>query len=86
MNIHERRNSVLGMEFDRYIREHPEFGERIPDNAHIVLLLEGDKDFNEWSTRLAKRHAGKDQPIVYVTIKKMAPARSRIRDLELVAG
>ena len=40
MNIYERRNSVLGMEFDRYIREHPQFAERIPDNAHIALLLE----------------------------------------------
>lgn len=54
MNIYERRNSVIGMEFDRYMREHPELNERIPQNAHIVLLLEKDKDFNEWSTNLAK--------------------------------
>ncbi len=86
MNIYERRNSVLGMEFDRYMREHPEFCKRIPNNAHVALLLEGDKEFNKWSTNLAKKQAEKDQPIVYVTIKKMAPAHSRIRDLELVAG
>lgn len=86
MNIYERRNSVLGMEFDRYMREHPEFSESIPPNAHISLLLEGDKEFNEWSTKLAKKQAEKDQPIVYVTIKKMAPPQSRIRDLELVTG
>lgn len=86
MNIYERRNSLLGMEFDRYVREHPEFCERIPDNAHVVLLLAGDEKFNQWSTRVAKKQAGKDQPIVYVTIKKMAPARSRIRDLELAAA
>ncbi len=86
MNIYERRNSVIGMEFDRYMREHPELNERIPQNAHIVLLLEKDKDFNEWSTNLAKKQAEKDQPIVYVTIKKLAPAHSRIRELELVTG
>jgi len=86
MNIYERRNSVLGIEFDRYMREHPEFSERIPQNAHIVLLLRGDKEFNEWSTNLAKKQAEKDQPIVYVTIKKMAPAYSRIKDLELATG
>lgn len=86
MNIYERRNSILGMEFDRYMREHPEFNERIPQNAHIVLLLRGDKEFNEWSTNLAKKQAEKDQPIVYVTIKKMAPAYSRIKDLELATG
>ena len=86
MNIYERRNSVIGMEFDRYMREHPELNERIPQNAHIVLLLEKDKDFNEWSTNLAKKQAEKDQPIVYVTINKMTPAYSRIKDLELVTG
>mgnify|MGYP001616106248 FL=1 len=86
MNIYERRNSIIGMEFDRYIREHPEFTERIPQNAHIVLLLRGDKEFNEWSTNLAKKQAEKDQPIVYITINKMTPAYSRIKDLELVTG
>ncbi|MEW6379257.1 MAG: DUF5647 family protein [bacterium] len=86
MNIYERRTSVLGIEFDRYMREHPEFSEKIPNNAHIVLLLEGDKEFNEWSTNLAKKQAEEDQTMVYITIKKMAPAHSRIKDLELVAG
>lgn len=84
MNIYERRNSLLGMELDRYIREHPEFSERIPDNAHIVILLEGDKEFNEWSTKLGDRQAEKDQPTVYITIKKMAPIHSRITKLDLV--
>lgn len=84
MNIYERRNSLLGMELDRYIREHPEFSERIPDNAHIVMLLEGDKEFNEWSAKLGDRQAEKDQPIVYITIKKLAPIHSRITELDLV--
>ena len=57
MNIFERRNNLLGMEFDRYIREHPEFSNRIPDNAHIILLVEGDKEFNEWSIRIGKEQA-----------------------------
>ena len=57
MNIFERRNNLLGMEFDRYIREHPEFSNRIPDNAHIILLVEGDEEFNEWSIRIGKEQA-----------------------------
>jgi len=83
MNVLEKRNSILGLEFDRYIREHPEFAERIPDNAHIILLLEGDKEFNEWSINLGKKQAEKGQPLVYVKIKRLGPARSRIEDLEL---
>lgn len=83
MNVLEKRNSILGLEFDRYIREHPEFAERIPDNAHIILLLEGDEEFNEWSINLGKKQVEKGQPLVYVKIKRLGPVRSRIKDLEL---
>ncbi len=86
MNIYEQRNSILGIEFDRYIREHPEFAEDIPDNAQVILLLEGDDDYNEWSAHIGKEQAEKGQPIVYISIKKMAPARSRIKEMELVSS
>ena len=86
MNIHEKRNSLLGMEFDRYIREHPEFADKIPDNAQVILLLEGDEGFNKWSARIGKEQATQDQPLLYVTIKKLAPAHSRIEELSLMAG
>ena len=86
MNIFEKRNSLLGMEFDRYVREHPEFSSKIPDNAHIILLVEGDREFNEWSIRIGKKKADKDQPIVFITIKRLGPAHSRIEELDLVAG
>lgn len=86
MNTYERRNSLLGLEFDRYVREHPEFSERIPDQAQVILLLEGDKEFNSWSMRIGKEQVESGQPVVYVTIKKLGPAHSRIEDLELVTG
>jgi hypothetical protein len=86
MNIHEKRNSLLGMEFDRYLREHPEFTEKIPNNSQVILLLEGDEGFNKWSTRVGKEQAAQDQPLLYVTIKKLAPAHSRIEELSLMAG
>lgn len=86
MNTYERRNSLLGLEFDRYMREHPEFSERIPDDAQVVLLLEGDEEFNRWSTRIGKEQAESGQPVVYITIKKLGPAHSRIEDLDLVTG
>lgn len=86
MNLLERRNSLLGIEFDRYMKEHPEFSERIPDNAHVILLLEGDEEFNSWSIRIGKKQAESGQPLIFVTIKKLGPAHSRIEDLELVTG
>lgn len=86
MNIFEKRNNLLGMEFDRYIREHPEFSNRIPDNAHIILLVEGDEEFNEWSIRIGKEQMEERQRLVFVTIRKLGPAHSRIKELDLVAG
>ena len=85
MSILETRNSLLGMEFDRYLREHPEFTEKIPNNAQVILLLEGDERFNKWSARIGKEQAAQDQPLLYVTIKKLAPAHSRIEELGLTA-
>ena len=84
MNISETRNRLLGMEFDRYVEEHPEFGEKIPDNAQVVLLVEGDEEFNNWSTRVGKEQAERGQPLLYVMIKKLGLAHSRIEDLSLV--
>lgn len=84
MSVLETRNSVLGLEFDRYVREHPEFGAKIPDNAQVILLLEGDEEFNEWSTRVGREQAERGQSLIYVMIKKLGPAHSRIEDLSLV--
>jgi hypothetical protein len=33
MNVFEQKNAELVTEFDRYVREHPDFAERIPYNA-----------------------------------------------------
>jgi len=65
------------------VREHPEFVGKIPNNAQVILLLEGDEDFNKWSVKIGKEQAAQDQPLLYVTIKKLAPAHSRIEELSL---
>ncbi len=83
MNIMERKNTDLIKEFNRYIREHPEFVDNIPNNAIIIMQLEGDEEFNKWSLNLANIHTEKDQPQIIVRIKKIKPIRSRIEELEL---
>ena len=83
MNIYERKNTELIKEFDRYVREHPGFADDIPENSVVVMQLEGNAKFNQWSRRLAKTDASNSQPIVYVHIRKLKPLRSRIEKLEL---
>jgi len=83
VNIFEVQNTDLVKEFNRYVREHPEFADDIPQNAVVVMQLEGDRKFNQWSRKLAQNRAEKGQPIVYVRIQKLKPLRSRIEKLEL---
>ena len=83
MNVMERKNTGLIKEFNTYIREHPEFADSIPNNAIVVMQLEGDEEFNKWSLKLAESHAENGRPVIYVRIKKMKPISSRIEELEL---
>ena len=77
------RNSVYVKEFDRYILEHPEFADKIPDNALIVMQIEADEEFNTWARETSQSITEKDAPIVYVTITELKPVRSRIEKLKL---
>jgi uncharacterized protein DUF5647 len=86
MTLFEVRNAELVSEIDRYVREHPEWADLIPDQALVALLLEGDEEFNEWSRQGARMQAEEGQTIVYVKIKQLEPARSRIREVELTQG
>jgi hypothetical protein len=83
MNVMERKNTELIKEFNAYIREHPDFAESIPNNAIVIMQLEGDEEFNKWSREMAGSQAEKGQPLVYIKIKKIRPIRSRIEELEV---
>jgi hypothetical protein len=83
MTINEKKNSALVKEFDRYVLEHPEFAENIPNSALVVMQVDGDEEFNQWNRGLAEKQAEESQPIVYVKIKRMRPIQSRIEELEL---
>jgi hypothetical protein len=86
MNVFEQKNAELVTEFDRYVREHPDFAERIPTNALVAMSIEGDQEFNRWSQEGAQCQAEKQQPIVYVKIKRIQPIRSRIEEIEVSAS
>jgi Family of unknown function (DUF5647) len=86
MNVFEQKNAELVTEFDRYVQEHPDFAKRIPYNALVAMLVEGDQEFNRWSQEGAQRQAEKEQPIVYVKIKRIEPIRSRIEEIEVSAS
>lgn len=67
------KNIVLSTEFNKYLVEHPEIADRIPNNALVVLLPENDPALCRKNLALARRHREKNQAIVHVRIEKLAP-------------
>jgi len=86
LDILEKKHGILVTEFDRYVVEHPELAEQIPPNAQIVLQVEGDEEYNRWSVQLAEKQRERDQPFVFVKIKGLRPAKSRLIKPEVVAA
>jgi len=78
MTVYEKRNAILGVEFDRYVRDHPAFAARIPRGAQIVFQLSDDSKFNAWARRLAERQRELGQPVVYVTVERLQAPKSRL--------
>jgi len=74
----EKLNSDLGYEFDRYVMDHPEFAEKIPLGATVVLQLKGEVAFNKWARKIAELHRDESEPILYVQVSGLRPPRSRL--------
>ena len=74
------KNITLSFEFERYILEHPEVLEQIPQGAEIVLLPKDDPELYRINIEAAQRSSGEknDHPIVYVEVEALAPPRSRL--------
>lgn len=78
IDVLEKKHGILVTEFDRYVVEHPEFAEKIPQSAQIVLQVEGDDEYNRWSRALADRQREPGQAVVYVKVKGLKPVKSRL--------
>jgi hypothetical protein len=83
MNAFEQKNTELIKEFNCYVREHPKFAEQIPNDAIVIMQLQGDEEFNVWARQLAERRRSEGHLIVLVRIQKLKPLRSRIEKLVL---
>ena len=80
-----RKNHLLGIEFDRYLLEHPEVMEQIPDGAEIYFLPEDDPDLFRENLKIAKVKKMERGTVLLVKIGKISPPRSRLQDVSLEA-
>jgi len=77
------KNHLLGVEFDRYLLEHSELLEQIPDNAEIYFLPEEDPDLSQENLKIVEAQKAKGRKIVLVRIGRLSPPRSRLQDVRL---
>ena len=78
----------LFMEFTRYLIEHPEFAECIPEGAQVVLLDRRDPLYSQQAIEFAKRARETDdmpdRPVIYMEVTEMAPVRSRLQGVRVL--
>lgn len=74
----EQRHATLIREFNEFLFNHPEFMDRIPGGAVVVLQLAEDPEYNAWSQKLAESNRAPGQPLVFVHVDALAPRRSRL--------
>lgn len=80
-----RKNHLLGVEFDRYLLEHPELMEQIPDGAEVFFLPEDDPDLLQENLEIANDRKLESGAVLLVKIGKLSPPRSRLQDVRLEA-
>ena len=70
----ECKQFELTAEFGKYVFDHPEVDERLPDGAHVYFQIAGEEEFNQYSRELAERQRQEEGvPVVLVRIKGLAP-------------
>ena len=78
------KNLLLGMEFDKYLIEHPDLIEKIPQGSHVVLLPAYDPELLEANMRLARKRIREGEKVVFVRVEKLAPPpKSRLIRLRI---
>lgn len=68
-----RRNHRLSLEFSRYVLEHPEIDEQIPEDAVVVFLPDFDGKLRSFNRRMAEELKDQGQAIIYIRVKQLAP-------------
>lgn len=80
--------SELTMEFTRYLIQHPDFAERIPNDAQVVLLDRQDPAYSQQALEYAQKARGTDdvpdRPVVYIEVGELAPVRSRLQKVRVL--
>jgi hypothetical protein len=86
-SLYQTKPQELSQEFTRYLIEHPEFADQIPEGAQVVLLDHQDPAYSQQAIEIAARAKKTDdvpnRPVIYIEVTEMAPIKSRLRHLQV---
>jgi hypothetical protein len=69
-----RKQLELTTEFGKYVFDHPEVDQQIPDGAYVYFEVAGEPEFNEYSRSLAGRQRQENgAPVILVRVQGLAP-------------
>jgi hypothetical protein len=81
-----RRQMELASEFAKYVMEHPEVDETLPEDSFVYFEVEGEPALNEYGRKLAQRREREDgMATVCVRVKGLTPPQgSRLIDPQIL--
>ena len=81
------KNLELSTEFNKYVEDHPEILDRIPDQAHLVFLTDGDIELTKTNRRIAEEIKRRGEKVIFVQFTKLKPVlHTRLVNLKLKAA
>jgi hypothetical protein len=68
-----RKQLELTAEFGKYVFDHPEVDDRVPNGAYVYFEVASEDAFSAYSRELAEQQRAKGLAVVLVRVKGLAP-------------
>ena len=72
----------LFLEFNHYLLNHPDFVEKFPSEAEVILLDSRDSGYSNFMLKSAPKETGK---VIFIDVGELAPVRSRLQHPKIVS-
>jgi len=80
--FYQAKFNELFLEFNRYLLMHPDFGEKFPSEAEVILLDRRDSGYTSFMLKNAPEETDK---VVFVDVGELAPIRSRLKKPRIIS-
>ena len=67
------KNILIGGEFDKYVLDHPEILDQIPEDAYVFIVPKNDPELYEENMRLARKCLEEGETVVYIDTDGLMP-------------